>query len=233
MQPLLEIRNLTVTYPSPTGDRTVLRDVNLTIHQGEILGIIGESGAGKTTLAMAILNLVRFYRGRASGEIWFEGKNLLELDDREMRPIRGNRVAMVMQNAPGALDPLYRIGDQIAEVIRAHQIWNRRRVWARVEELVQGVRLAHVDGLLRRHPHELSGGEAQRVLLAMALANRPQLLIAYEPTASLDKDTEVDILDLIKGLCETSEMSVLFITHDREALARLTSTIFVLKSSRP
>lgn len=228
-QPILDVRDLSVTYTAEGKQRVVLEGFHLTIQPGEIVGIEGESGTGKTTLALALLNLVQFYRGRTSGEVWFEGQNLLLMSQRELRAIRGNRISLAFQNAPGALDPLCRLGDQITEVIQVHRKVQNNSLEARIAELIGEVRLSHVDGLLRRYPHQISGGEAQRVLLAMALANWPALLIADEPTANLDSDTKQDILDLILKRNETAGMAVLFISHDTEALRRMTQTVITLR----
>ncbi|MEZ5399237.1 MAG: ATP-binding cassette domain-containing protein [Bryobacteraceae bacterium] len=217
-----------MTFPAGETPRAVLHGFNLQVRSGEIVGIEGESGTGKTTLALTLLNLVRFSNGRTSGEVWFEGRNLLGLPESELRAIRGNRMALAFQNAPGALDPLCRVGDQIGEVIQVHTKLDRRCLQGRVEKLIEEVRLSHVDGLARRFPHQISGGEAQRVLLAMALANAPALLIADEPTANLDSDTKRDILDLIIKRNEAG-MAVLFISHDGEALRRLTDRIITLR----
>jgi len=232
MGTILEIRNLTVVYPSGASPQIALDGVSLTVAEGETVGIAGESGAGKTTLALAVLNLLRFYGATVRGQVLFRGTDLSALPERKLRSLRGNRIAMVFQNAIGSLDPLCRIGDQISEVIQAHQNWDRARVKARVAEVLSDVCLPATESFLRSYPHQLSGGMAQRVLIAMALANNPDLLIADEPTSSLDVTTQAELLDLLRQLRRQYGMAILFISHDLHVLSTVADRLVIMKEGR-
>lgn len=228
--PLLEIRNLTVEYPASTSRRRALADITLTVSDGEVHGIAGESGAGKSTLAQAILGLLPFHRASWRGEILFRGQNLLTMPERRLRGLRGNRIAMVFQNAINSLDPLCRIGDQIAEVIRAHQDWDRNRIESRVRQVIADVSLPVTEMFLRSFPHQLSGGMAQRVMIAMALANQPDLLVADEPTSSVDVTTQAELLALLRRLREQCGMTIVFISHDLHVLGSIADRLSIVQA---
>jgi peptide/nickel transport system ATP-binding protein len=221
---LLDIA-ISVHYPGRTAVRPV-RDVRLTVGDGEIVGLAGESGSGKSTVALAIMGLSRFRGAVAEGVVSFRGKNLLEAREREWRRIRGREIALVLQSPLASLNPALRIGTQIAEAWKAHE---RGDGWkARVCELFERMRLSHGDEFLRKYPRQLSVGQAQRVLIAIALLHQPALLIADEPTSSLDTITQAEILALIRELCRDLDIAVLFISHDLPALASLCHRIAVL-----
>lgn len=218
---MLRIKGLKVSF----GDKEILRGLDLDLEQGSALSIVGESGAGKTTLGLAIMGLVE---GETSGEIIFRGKNLLKMPDEEFRHLRGNNIAMVFQNVEDALDPVYKVEDQIAEAIITHRELNENAAKLKVQKLLSSVGLSEEKGW--SYPHQLSGGERQRVLIAMALANDPDVLILDEPTASLDALTKAEILKLFKSAV-IGRIS-LIITHDLSLAADLTEKMAVLYAGR-
>ncbi len=227
MRPLLQAR-LSVDYPNKPG---VLRDVSLEIGEGEILGLVGESGSGKSTIALALLRLLGHKGGSAKGEILFDGRDLLQLREREMRDIRGRQIALVLQSPVASLNPALRIGSQIAEAWRAHSrdsaAWRERAL-----ELFDLVNLPAEEGFLDRYPRQLSVGQAQRVLIAMAILHRPRLLIADESTSALDAITQSEILALFQRLNRELNMAMLFISHDLLSVASLCQRIAILQNGR-
>jgi peptide/nickel transport system ATP-binding protein len=220
---MLEIKGLEVNY----GKRRVLHGINLTLKRGESLSIVGESGGGKTTLGLSIMGLVE---GTVRGEILFDGKNLAILPEKELRKIRWNRIAMVFQNVENALNPLYTALDQVSEPIVAHKIGNKEEARKRAEELLNMVSL--LEARFYAYPHQLSGGEKQRVLIAMALANDPDLIILDEPTTALDALTKVEIINLIRNVCDERELTILLLTHDLSAASMLSDRMAVLYAGR-
>lgn len=228
--PLLEIRNLTVEYTSSTSRSKAIVDISMTVSDGEVHGIAGESGAGKTTLAQASLGLLAFNRASWRGEVLFRGRDLLTMSERQLRGLRGNRIAMVFQNAINSLDPLCRIGDQIAEVIRAHRDLDRDQVRSRVRQVLADVSLPATEMFLRTFPHQLSGGMAQRVMIAMALANQPDLLVADEPTSSVDVTTQAELLALLRRLREQCGMTIVFISHDLHVLGSIADRLSIMQA---
>ena len=227
MRPLLQAR-LSVDYPNKPG---VLRDVSLEIAEGEILGLVGESGSGKSTIALALLRLLSHKGGSSKGEILFDGRDLLALRERDMRQIRGREIALVLQSPVASLNPALRIGSQIAEAWRAHS--RDGNAWrARALELFDLVSLPAEEGFLDRYPRQLSVGQAQRVLIAMAILHRPRLLIADESTSALDAITQSEILALFQRLNRELKMAMLFISHDLLSVASLCQRIAILQSGR-
>ncbi|MFB3764489.1 MAG: ABC transporter ATP-binding protein [Methanotrichaceae archaeon] len=218
---MLRIRGLKVSF----GDKEILRGLDLDLEQGSAISIVGESGAGKTTLGLAIMGLVD---GNSSGEIIFNGKDLLKITDDEFKHLRGNKIGMVFQNVEDALDPVYKVEDQIAEAILNHHKLNKKAAKSTVQKLLQSVRLSEEKG--RSYPHQLSGGERQRALIAIALANDPDILILDEPTASLDALTKAEILKLFRSAV-FGRIS-LVITHDLSLAADLTERMAVLYAGR-
>ncbi|MBC7079084.1 MAG: ABC transporter ATP-binding protein [Methanothrix sp.] len=216
---MLEVIGLRARY----GENEVLKGIDLRLERGDSLAVVGESGAGKTTLGLSIMRLAA---AKLEGEIVFDGTNLLELSEDEMRRLRGDRMAMVFQNVEDALDPVYTAEEQVCEAIAAHNRWHKSRIRERARALLTAVGL---DGTrYRLYPHQLSGGERQRVLIAMALANDPELLILDEPTASLDALTKADIVELLRSA--TSDRISLIITHDISLASALSKKIAVLYS---
>ena len=216
---------LSVDYPNKPG---ALRDVQIEIGEGEVLGLVGESGSGKSTIALALLRLLEHKGASITGEILFEGRDLLRLRAGEMRQIRGRDIALVLQSPLASLNPALRIGTQMAEAWRAHR--PEAKLWKpRALELFQRVSLPAEESFLERYPRQLSVGQAQRVLIAMAVLHKPRLLIADEATSALDAITQGEILDLFRSLNRELNMAMLFVSHDLLAVASLCSRIAILQ----
>lgn len=222
--PLLSLR-LSADYPNKPN---VLRDVSFEMYPGEILGLIGQSGSGKSTLALAILRLLHLRRGGQSGEIWFQGRSLMSLSEREMRALRGRELGLVLQSPLSALNPALRIGTQLEEAWRAHADGSRDAVRRAILETLSSVSLPAEAALLRRYPSQLSVGQAQRVLIAMAILHRPALLIADEPTSALDVITQAEILQLFVRLNREFRIAILYVSHDLLSVASLCHRIAIL-----
>jgi len=216
--PLLSMK-LSADYPG----RPVFRDLTLAMQRGEILGLVGQSGSGKSTLALSVLRLLDFKEGRATGEIRFLGRDLMRLPEQEMLRVRGRQIGLVLQSPIAALNPCLRIGAQLREAWQVHAGGE-----APVAELLKSVSLPAEEGFLRRYPRQLSVGQAQRVLIAMAILHRPALLIADEPTSALDSITQSEILQLFAGLSRTLERGVLYVSHDLLAVASLCHRVAIL-----
>ena len=226
MTPLLQAR-ISVDYPNKPG---VLRDVRLDIAEGEILGLVGESGSGKSTISLALLRLLEHKGASIQGEVLFSGWDLLRLRSSEMRRIRGRDIALVLQSPLASLNPALRIGTQMAEAWRAHKSGPEAKLWkTRALELFERVSLPAEESFLDRYPRQLSVGQAQRVLIAMAVLHKPRLLIADEPTSALDAITQSEILDLFRSLNRELNMAMLFVSHDLLAVASLCSRIAILQ----
>ena len=234
MTPLLKVLGLRVDFVEPDGKRThAVNGANLEVRHGEVLGVLGESGSGKSTIAKASLRLLRKTAQIMAGTIELEGRDLLALKERKMEKLRGGRIAMVPQDPGLALNPVMKAGDQIAEVIRAHRNWNRNRCREEAATLLERVHLTSNDRrMYDAYPHQLSGGQQQRVVIAQALACQPVLVIADEPTASLDSDTEEEILQLFGELQAERRMSLLLITHDPKILRDLADRVAVMYAGR-
>ncbi len=217
--------HLSVDYPNKPG---VLRDVALEICRGEILGLVGQSGSGKSTLALAILRLLGMKGGLARGEIRFEGRDLMALSEREMRELRGLRMGLVLQSPISSLNPSLKIGTQMKEAWRAHAKGSSDDATHSILSALTSVSLSEGEALLRRSPSQLSVGQAQRVLIAMAILHRPALLIADEPTSALDTVTQSEILELFAALNRDLGMAILYISHDLLSVASLCHRIAIL-----
>ena len=226
---LLEIKNLTVNFSIYKSVVQAIRGLNLQIRRGETLGLVGESGCGKSVTSMSILRLIPIPPGNiSSGEIWFEGENLLTKSEDEMRRIRGKTISMIFQDPMTSLNPVFSVGDQIITVIRIHQGVKRSEAIGRARDMFTMVGLSDPATLLKKYPHELSGGMSQRVMIAMALSCRPSLLIADEPTTALDVTIQAQILELIESLKEKIRMSVIMITHDLGVIAETAQKVSVM-----
>lgn len=226
MAPALLSLNLSVDYPNKTG---VLRNIALDIGRGEVLGLVGESGSGKSTLALAIMRLLAGKAARVNGTMLFDGRDLNALKPAEMRAVRGREIAMVLQSPLASLNPALRIGTQLAEAWRAHRR-DAKDEWRHTAlEAFQMVRLPPNGELLKRYPRELSVGQAQRVLIAMAILHRPRLLIADEPTSALDAITAAEVLALFRNLNRELNMAILFISHDLLSVASLCERVAILE----
>lgn len=226
---LLSVRGLSVAFASEReGSVRVVDDIGFDIRRGEAVGLVGESGCGKTMSAMSILGLLPGTARIEEGAILFEGRNLVTLSERGLRRVRGREIALISQEPAMSLNPSFRIGWQLAEVVRRHTGLSRQVARSRVLELLQLVRLHDPGAVARRYPHELSGGMAQRVAIARALAGQPKLLIADEPTTALDTTTQAEILDLLQELLRERGMAILFVTHDWGAVAHLCDRAVVM-----
>jgi oligopeptide/dipeptide ABC transporter ATP-binding protein len=223
----LSVSNLSVVLDRQGQPVPVIDDLSLDIQQGEIVGMVGESGSGKTMTALAILQLLP-RRARVTGSIKLEGRELLELPESEMQHVRGAQVGMVFQEPVAALNPVFTVGAQLGAAIRAHRSLSRSDARARAIELLQNVGLPEPELRLRQYPHQLSGGMCQRVMIAMALASGARLLIADEPTTSLDVTIQDEIVRLIRRLAAESGIAVLFISHDLGLVSRLCHRVAVV-----
>ena len=228
---LLEIRNLQTHIATDRGVVRALDGVSIDVAKNETLAIVGESGCGKTVLALSVLGLTPS-SASVEGEILFEGVDLASRSSRELRAYRGRRIGMIFQDPGTSLNPVRRVGDQIAETIRAHESISRAEARRRSVEWLDRVRIAGAGSVARRYPHELSGGMKQRVMIAMALAPRPSLLIADEPTTAVDVTTQAAILELLATLRAETGISVLFISHDLTLVAKTADRVAVLYAGR-
>jgi peptide/nickel transport system ATP-binding protein len=219
---LLSVENLAIDLPA-----RVVRGVSFTLDEGQSLGVVGESGSGKTMTALAIMGLLPD-GAKVGGAIRFEGRDLARASEAEMQKLRGDRIAMVFQEPMTALNPLHRIGDQIAEPLRLHRGFSRARANAEAVRLLERVRLRDPEKLARAYPFALSGGERQRAMIAMALACGPKLLIADEPTTALDVTVQAKILDLLAELGAASGLSILLVSHDLAVIARHCRRVMVM-----
>jgi len=227
--PLLSIRNLRTWFYTESGVARAVDGVSFDIGSGETLGIVGESGCGKSVTALSILRLIQPPGRIESGSvIEFEGKDIVTLGDEEIRDIRGNRISMIFQEPMSALNPVFTVGDQVAEVARVHAKMSRKDAWDRAVEMLALTGIPDADSRARQYPHQLSGGMRQRVLIAMALMMKPALVIADEPTTALDVTIQAQILDLLVDLQKKIGTSILMITHDLGVIAETASRVIVM-----
>ena len=233
MDKLLAITDLAVTYRRSEGkESTALCGVSLDILQGEVIGVLGESGCGKTTLGLSILRILPAEGRIVRGTALYHGADLFRLAESRLERIRGAEIAMVHQEPGIALHPVMRVGEQIGDVLRVHRGWPRGRCRDEVEALLRLVRLEDTGRIYAAFPHELSGGQRQRALIAMAVACRPALVIADEPTASLDSTVQAEILDLFKELKTRFQLSILWISHQPAVLAQIADRVVVIYAGR-
>ncbi len=232
--PLLELRNLSTHYVSSRGTRVVraVDDVTLKVNAGETLGIVGESGSGKSTLALSILRILPPAARNVSGCIMFEGEDLLAKSDVEMRHVRGKRIAMVLQDPMASLNPLFTIGDQVAEPIRVHEGVKRATAWERAKNLLRAVKIPSPETRVTQYPHEMSGGMRQRIVGAIGISCEPRLLIADEPTTSLDLTIQAQYLQLLRELQRAHNLALIFITHNLGIVAKMCDQLAVMYAGR-
>ncbi len=230
--PLLEVRDLRVRFDTLTGPARSVDGVSFALGAGETLGVVGESGCGKSVTSLAILRLLESPPARVSGSVRFEGTELLALSERQMRRIRGNRISMVFQEPMTSLNPVLTVGRQIAEAVALHQALGRRAAMARAVEMLRLVQVPEAERRAGEYPFQLSGGMRQRVMIALALACNPTLLIADEPTTALDVTIQAQILDLIARLQRELGMAVLLITHDLGVVAETCQRVVVMYAGR-
>jgi oligopeptide/dipeptide ABC transporter ATP-binding protein len=229
---ILEIRGLSTHFFTRAGVVRAVDAVSLRIARGETVALVGESGSGKSVTGLSIMRLVPLPGQIVSGEIIFDGRDLLRLDDEQMRRLRGPEIAMIFQDPMTSLNPVYTVGDQIAEAIELHQRLPRKRAWARAIEMMERVKIPDADRRASDYPHQLSGGMRQRVMIAMALSCNPKLLIADEPTTALDVTIQAEILDLLRNLKRELDLSMLLITHDLGVVAETADRVAVMYAGR-
>ena len=234
MSDLLDIRHLNIEFSAsvPTRSLIAVRDLNFSVAPGEVLGLVGESGSGKSITSLAIMRLLPL-QARVSGEILFTGngdapRNLPALDDDAMRQLRGSRIGMIFQEPMTALNPVMRIGDQIAEAVVAHNSVSKNDAWQRAVDAMNDVAIPDAARRARDYPHQLSGGMRQRIMIAMAIVNRPQLLIADEPTTALDVTIQAQILELLARLRAKFGLAMLFISHDLAVVSQVADRVAVM-----
>ena len=231
--PLLEVESLQTWFYTRDGIVRAADGVSFSVAAGETLAIVGESGCGKSVTALSILRLIASPPGRIlAGQIRFEGRNLLELDDEQMRALRGNKISMIFQEPMTSLNPVLTIGRQVAEVFRLHQGLSSEQAMARAVDMLQLVNIPEAERRVKQYPHELSGGMRQRVMIAMALACNPQLLIADEPTTALDVTIQAQILDLMRSLKARTGAAIVLITHDLGVVAEMAQRVVVMYAGR-
>jgi ABC-type dipeptide/oligopeptide/nickel transport system ATPase component len=226
--PLLDVQHLTVVFDGSRSTGTAVDDVTFQLAAGETLGLVGESGSGKSMTAFAILRLVPPPGRIAGGRVLFEGRDLLTLPEREMRQIRGARISLIFQEPMTALNPVMRVGDQIAEALTVHGLATRDEARARAVELLDAVHIPDARRRIRDYPHQLSGGMRQRVMIAIALACHPALVIADEPTTALDVTIQAQVLDLLRELRVRYNLALLLITHDFGVIAEMADRVAVM-----
>jgi oligopeptide/dipeptide ABC transporter ATP-binding protein len=229
---ILEVSGLRTYFFTEDGVVKAVDGVDLEVKRGEILGLVGESGCGKSVTSFSIMRLIGMPGQIVDGRITFDGQDLLAIPESEMTHIRGNRISMIFQQPTGCLNPVFKVGDQISEVLDIHQSLGKEAGWERAIELMQMVGIPEPEKRAHAYPHELSGGQAQRVMIAMALACIPELLIADEPTTALDVTIQAQILDLMRDLQSKMETSIILITHDLGVVAEMVDRVAVMYAGR-
>ncbi len=231
MDNLLEVEDLNVGFETDDGLVQAVRGVSLDVRAGEVLAVVGESGSGKTVTAMSFLQLLP-PMARISGSVLWEGEDLLQAPERRMRQVRGGEISMIFQDPLSALNPVYRVGTQIVEMVQAHQNVSKRQARARAIEMLGLVGIPQPARRVDQYPHEFSGGMRQRAMIAMALANEPKLIIADEPTTALDVTVQAQVLELLVDLTQRLDTAVMLITHDLGVVAGLASRVVVMYAGR-
>ncbi len=232
-QPLLEIIDLNIAFDTNRGQVRPVRDSNLSIYPAQTVALVGESGCGKSVTAMSILKLLPMPPAQfLGGSISYKNRDIVNLSEREMRSLRGKEIAMIFQEPMTSLNPVFTIGDQIVEAIRLHQKVNSQQAWQIAQDALEAVGIADAPKRLHTYPHQLSGGMRQRVMIAMALACKPELLIADEPTTALDVTIQAQILELLRKLQRDRGMAMLMITHDLGVVAENADVVYVMYASR-
>lgn len=225
---LLNVRNLITSFATSKGELKAVKGISFSVNEGETLGIVGESGCGKSVTAESILQLLDKKTTTYSGEISFKGTNLLEASEKKMRQIRGKEISMVFQDPMSSLNPVYTIGNQLRESLRLHQNLNKQDAIKKAVEMLKLTGVPDPERRMKSYPHELSGGLRQRVMIAMALSCNPSLLIADEPTTALDVTIQAQILDMMNELKEKHNMSIILITHDLAVVAEVCTRVAVM-----
>ena len=232
-KPLLQVEALRVEFNTRDGVARVIDDLDISLNSGEILGIVGESGCGKSMTALSIMGLVPTPPGRiASGTIRLAGENLVQASEQRLRQVRGNEISMIFQEPMTSLNPVFSIGDQIAETVMLHENRRKQDAWDWAVEMLEAVGIPDAEQRAYEYPHQMSGGMRQRVMIAMALACQPKVLIADEPTTALDVTVQAQIFDLLKELRERTGAAIILITHDMGAIAEMTERVVVMYAGR-
>jgi peptide/nickel transport system ATP-binding protein/oligopeptide transport system ATP-binding protein len=231
-EPLLDVNDLKVEFATEDGIVQAVSGISFELERGKVLGIVGESGSGKSVTAMTIMGLTRGVNARFDGEVLYKGADLLQIPDSGMQHYRGNEIGMIFQDPMTSLNPVYRIGAQIAEAIRAHEDIDKRGARARSVELLRQVGIPNPESRVDDYPHQFSGGMRQRAMIAMALSCNPSILIADEPTTALDVTIQAQIVDLIGRLKDDFNSAVIFITHDLGVIAEIADEIIVMYAGR-
>lgn len=229
MSAILKVENLNVTLRHRRVSKKLVEDVSFEVHPGECLGILGESGSGKSMTVKSVLGLLD-KNFQVSGSAIFDGQDLLKETKEELRRLRGSRITMVLQNPMTCFDPLYRIGNQMAETFATHTSWNAQEIRSRCLEILDQMRIRNGEEVLEKYPHQLSGGMLQRIMIGIAMALQPELLIADEPTTAIDAITQYEILEEFIRIKKQKNTAMLFITHDLGAISRVADRILVMNS---
>ena len=233
MAPLLQVENLRIELTTRDGVAPVIDDLSFNLNAGETLSFVGESGCGKSMTALALMGLLPDKIGRvASGKIIFDGEDLTTASDARMQEIRGNDISMIFQEPMTSLNPVFTVGEQIAEAIRAHQNLGRQAAWDKAVELLDAVRIPNPKGRAADYPFQMSGGQRQRAMIAMALACEPKILVADEPTTALDVTVQAQIFDLLNDLQSQTGAAIILITHDMGAVAEMAQRMIVMYAGR-
>ena len=229
---ILDIKDERLSFFTPAGEVKALNGVSFTMNQGDVLGVVGESGSGKSVTAYSVMGLTAYPGKLVGGKVWFNGHEIENMKEKDFRKIRGNEVSIIFQDPMTSLNPVYTIGNQIVEVIRLHTDKNKADAWARAKELLELVGINEPEKRLKQYPHELSGGMRQRVMIAIALACEPKLLIADEPTTALDVTIQAKILELIRRIQKERGISVIYITHDLGVVAKVADYVDVMYAGK-
>jgi len=232
VQPLLEVKDLRTSFFTDAGEVRAVDGVSFTVEPGKLMGLVGESGSGKTASVLSVMRLLPERARVMGGAVLFEGRDLLKLSEPEMRAVRGAKIAMIFQEPMTSLNPVFTIGSQIGEAVRLHQHTARRETLERTIEALRLVGIADPERRVNDYPHQLSGGMRQRVMIAMALACKPQLLVADEPTTALDVTIQAQILDLIRELQVRLKLAVILVTHDLGVVAQYADDVTILYAAR-
>jgi len=231
-EPLLEVEGLKIEFASPEGTVRAVEGISFHVDAGETLGLVGESGCGKSVTALSILRLISPPGRIAAGRIRYRGRDLLALSEPEIRQVRGKEIAMIFQEPVAALNPVFTVGSQIAEAIRVHNRMTRKEAMAEAVRLLKLVQIPDAERRVREYPHQMSGGMCQRVMIAMALSCKPSLIIADEPTTALDVTIQAEILDLLRHLRDQFNLSVLLISHNMGVIAESAERVAVMYAGR-
>ncbi|WP_110928354.1 ABC transporter ATP-binding protein [Bacillus massiliglaciei] len=231
-RPIIEVKKLNTSFRTEEGEIPVVNSIDFHVNPGEVLGVVGESGCGKSVTSLSIMGLLPKQTGKIEGEILFNGKNIANASEALMRKIRGNEIGMIFQEPMTSLNPVFTIGEQLIESLRIHRKWDKKQARKKAVEMLKMVGLGRAEELMKEYPHQLSGGMRQRVMIAMAMICDPKLLIADEPTTALDVTIQAQILELMKKLNQDTETAIMMITHDLGVVAQMCQRIIVMYAGR-